>query len=185
MNDELSRELTTLEYTILGLLSITPLTGYSVIGALEKGSYRLSTSTGSIYPALKRLERHNVIAGELEAVYETRPRKVYKLTPLGGELLDAWLREPLSLSEILEERDIALTKFLFLEKRVSREEVLAWLDAFEKATDSYDATHRIWYDVQMDVSSVHQQLVIEASMMELNMQRAWIKLARERLAGTA
>ena len=76
MNDELSRELTILEYTILGLLSICPLTGYSVIGALEKGSYRLSTSTGSIYPALKRLERHNIIAGELEAVYETRPRKV-------------------------------------------------------------------------------------------------------------
>jgi DNA-binding PadR family transcriptional regulator len=185
MNDELSRELTTLEYTILGLLSVAPQTGYSIIGALEKGSYRLSTSTGSIYPALKRLERHNIVCGELEAVYETRPRKVYKLTPLGGELLDAWLREPLSLSEILEDRQVALTKFLFLEKRVSREEVLAWLEAYEKATDSYDVTHRIMFDAQMSLSSVHQQLVIEASMMELNMQRAWIKLARERLASTA
>lgn len=181
MNGEMTRELTVLEYTILGLLSTGPQTGYSVIGALEKSAHSTSASSGAVYPALKRLERHGIIEGELEAIYETRPRKVYRLTSIGERLLDEWLRAPLSQTEVLEERGIVLSKFLFAEKRLARAEVIEWLNAYEKATDTYDATRRIFFDMTMSVSSPHQQLILEATRMELDMQRAWIKVARRRL----
>jgi DNA-binding PadR family transcriptional regulator len=180
-SSDLERELTTLEHIVLGLIGEEPQSGYSIISALESGTHRWSASPGSIYPILKRLEKLGCIAGELEMVYETRPRKMYRLMPLGEQLLDAWLRGPLSWSEVLDERDIALTKFLFMENRLSREEVLAWLDNYEKLTESYDAPRRVFHEALMKGSSLHKQLIHEVTLMELNMQRTWIQMARARL----
>lgn len=181
MPPDLERDFTPLEYIVLGLISIEPQSGYSIISTLETGVSRWSASPGSIYPILKRLEKQALIEGELEIVYETRPRKMYRLTPSGGSALDDWLRGPLRWSEVLEERDIVLIKFLFMEKRLPRADVLAWLDAYESLTDSYDAQQRVFYEVLMTGSSLHQQLIHEITLMELNMQRTWIQLARRRL----
>jgi DNA-binding PadR family transcriptional regulator len=175
------RELTTLEYIVLGLIGESPQSGYSIISALESGTHRWSASPGSIYPILKRLEKQGFIEGELEMVYETRPRKMYSLSETGGAILDAWLRGPLRDSEILDERDIVLLKFLFAEKRLSRQEVLDWLDQYEMRTESFNIQNRIFYELTMSESTLHQQLIHEITLMEINMQRTWIQLARQRL----
>jgi len=178
---ELDRNLTTLEHIVLGLIGEAPQSGYSIISALEAGTHRWSASPGSIYPTLKRLEKQGCIVGELELIYETRPRKMYQLTALGERLLNAWLREPLPWSEVLDERDIVLIKFLFMEKRLSRKEVLAWLDTYERLTEAYDAPRRVFHEALLKGSSLHQQLIHEVTLMELNMQRTWIQMARRRL----
>lgn len=175
------RDLTTLEYIVLGLISEAPQSGYSIISALETGMHRWSASPGSIYPILRRLEKQGLIVGELELIYETRPRKMYKLMPLGEQILDDWLRGPFRETEALDERDIALIKFLFAEKRLSRAEVIAWLDEFERVTDSIDFQRRIFYELALNESSLHQQLIHQITMMELDMQRTWIQTARRRL----
>ena len=183
--DEIRRELTTTEYIILGLINNAPQTGYGIIGTLETIASRWSASSGAIYPALKRLERQGLISGTVEMVHEARGRKVYQITPDGLDALDSWLRTPVDANEIIGERDMALVKFLFAEKRLTREEVLAWLDAYERSAEIYNATHSLWHQAMMSVASVHQQLVEEATQMELNMQRSWIQLARERLGAAA
>ncbi len=180
---ELERDLTTLEYIVLGLIGEAPQSGYSIISTLETGTHRWSASPGSIYPVLKRLEKQELILGELEIVYETRPRKMYRLTVSGEALLDAWLRGPLKESEVMDERDIVLVKFLFAEKRLSRQEVLNWLDEYEKRTEAFDVRRRIFYELTQSESSLHQQLIHEATMMEINRQRTWIQMARHRLEG--
>ncbi len=181
MSNEASRTLTTLEYVVLGLIGMEPQSGYSLITFFEAGVYRWSASPGSIYPMLKRLEQQGIIAGRLEMEYETRPRKMYTLTSLGESLLDEWLRAPLTSTEIGQERDIVLLKFLFAEKRLTRAEVIAWLDAYEKATDTYIMMANMQRDPKAKVWSVHQQLLIEQSLMELEMQRSWIQMALKRL----
>jgi DNA-binding PadR family transcriptional regulator len=181
MASELERELTTLEHIVLGLIGEGPQSGYSIISTLETGVHRWSASPGSIYPILKRMEKLGCIAGVLEIVHETRPRKMYTLTPLGEELLDAWLRAPLPWNEVLDERDVVLIKFLFMEKRLTRAEVLAWLDEYERLTEQYDAPRRMFHEALMSGSSLHQQLIHEVTLMELNMQRTWIQVARRRL----
>jgi DNA-binding PadR family transcriptional regulator len=181
MGNELERELTTLEYIVLGLIGEGPQSGYSIISALEIGTHRWTASPGSIYPILKRLEKLGCIEGELEIIYETRPRKIYRLTALGEELLINWLRAPLPWNEVLDERDVVLIKFMFMEKHLAREQVLAWLDEYERLTESYDAPRRAFYEVLIRGSSLHQQLIHEVTLMELNMQRTWIQVARRRL----
>lgn len=181
MTTEMKRELTTTEYIILGLINSAPQTGYGIIGTLENVTSRWSASAGAIYPALKRLERQGLIEGTVEMVHEVRGRKVYRITPAGETLLDNWLRSPLAPNDILGERETALIKFLFAEQRLPREEVLAWLDTYEEGAATYDATHSLWQKAMLNVASLHQQLVVEATQMELNMQRSWIQRARERL----
>jgi len=179
MSDQVRRELTTTEYVILGLLSSAPQTGYTIIHTLEMADSGWSASSGSIYPALRRLERLGVIQGDIEVTHATRLRKVYAITALGESALDSWLRSVPRVD--LSNHDIPLIKFLFAERRLSRAEVLRWLDDYEHCMDAFEGTHRAWHSAQFGVSSVHQQLLLEATMMQWKMQRDWIQLARQRL----
>ncbi len=43
--------------------------------------------------------------------YETRPRKVYRLTQLGEGLLDAWLRLVPRMRPYYQEREIAMWRY--------------------------------------------------------------------------
>jgi DNA-binding PadR family transcriptional regulator len=191
MAKDLERELTTLEYLVLGLISMEPQSGYSIISTFESGRYRWSGSPGSVYPILKRLEKQRILVSELEVVHETRPRKIYSLAPLGEEILDDWLRSPLTRNEVMVERDLVLMKFLFAERRLSRQEVLAWLDAYAEETENYHSFFSIspplYGDDDPDIvqhRTPHTKLINEAVHMELSMQREWIKLAKEQLMDT-
>jgi DNA-binding PadR family transcriptional regulator len=191
MSAKHERDLTLLEYVVLGLISIEPKTGYTIISYFEDGAYSWSASPGSVYPLLKRLESQNIIAGQLEMEHETRPRKVYSLTPLGEQLLDEWLIIPPNAAPILEERDKAAWKFLFMGRRFSTPQVIKWLDAYEEKLMLSSAIRGQFRDltrVAMEDAgiselraSVHQQLLLEQNIMEINMQRMWIQMARERL----
>ncbi len=78
------RDLTTMEYVILGLLSAAPQSGYTLIHTMEMTESRWRVSSGAIYPALKRLEHRGLIAGEIAPSDNIRQRKVYHVTG-GGE----------------------------------------------------------------------------------------------------
>lgn len=176
------RPLSTLEYIVLGLISEAPQSGYSIIATLENGTQRRWTaSPGSIYPILKRLEKEKYITGELEQVYETRPRKMYTLAPTGEQAMREWILAPLTWDEVLNDREIVLIKFLFAEKFLARDEVTAWLDRYEEQTTTYDGPKRLFYQTLINASTLHQQLIYELTLLDLNMQRTWIQMARRRL----
>jgi DNA-binding PadR family transcriptional regulator len=59
------RELTTLEYVVIGLIGYEPQSGYSIVSYFEDRDSSWSASPGSIYPMLKRLEKLGVIDGAL------------------------------------------------------------------------------------------------------------------------
>jgi DNA-binding PadR family transcriptional regulator len=181
MNAKITRDLTTLEYIILGLLGTSPQSGYSIMGTLETGVHRWKAGAGAIYPALKRLERHEIISSKLEVVNETRSRKIYSLTPEGEELLDHWLKEPPSPGRAPDEFDLLLVKFLLGEPRLTREEVLALLDTNEKHMRNDDDQLRVLVGLAISIFSPHQILMYEATMMDRIMRYQWIKRARRRI----
>jgi DNA-binding PadR family transcriptional regulator len=183
MSQEAERELTTLEYIVLGLTAQEPQSGYSIITAFASNLYRWSASPGSVYPMLKRLEHQGLLISELEAVHETRPRKMYRPTSLGLETLDEWLRRPLTKREVSIERDVMLLKFFFMENRLSRPEIFTWLDAYEQDTNHYAIMLTTSPTTHPEAAgySLHYQLIVEAGLIEIDMQRAWIQVARRRL----
>lgn len=80
--------------TILGLLAIRPRHGYELLESFRKNDqlarvWKLSTS--QLYAVLKRLERHQWIAGREVLTLNAPPRTEYALTAAGEVQLDQWL----------------------------------------------------------------------------------------------
>lgn len=78
-----------LDVLLLAALEGGPQHGYAVKEALRSGSDgRFDLPTGTIYPALHRLERAGLIAGHWSIV-DGRRRRTYRLTPAGTKRLHA------------------------------------------------------------------------------------------------
>lgn len=182
------RELTPLEYVILGLISLKPQSGYDIVSTFEDGSYSWSASPGSVYPVLKRLEQQGFIGGELEMEHETRPRKVYTLTDDGARILDDWLREIPGMRPFYQEREMSLLRFQFMERRLSQEDIITWIDGYLDAVRYASAVSQVYIDpikkaMKEDplTYSRHAHLLMEAYIMEINTLRTWLELARNRI----
>jgi DNA-binding PadR family transcriptional regulator len=77
-----------LDGLILGVLEAEPLHGYGVMEVLRSRSQgALDLPSGSIYPALRRLELSGLVRGRWSVV-DGRRRRTYQLTALGRQVLD-------------------------------------------------------------------------------------------------
>lgn len=77
-----------LEYSILLHVAKKAMYGYDLISAINKWEV-LSTSEGTMYPLLRRLEKESLIKSYWqETVPGVPPRKYYCLTPEGTEMLE-------------------------------------------------------------------------------------------------
>src|SRR5690349_22694226 len=94
-----------LDALLLAVLEPGPQHGYAVIEALRAGSDgALELPTGTVYPALHRLERAGLIASDWQTVGGRR-RRAYHLTPRSEE----------HTSELQSRRDLVCR--LLLEKK--------------------------------------------------------------------
>ena len=97
-----------LDALLLAILEPGPQHGYAVIEALRTGSGgALDLPTGTVYPALHRLERAGLIAGSWSADTGRR-RRSYTLTKAGRHALDTqrsqWRQFSGAVSAVLDAR---------------------------------------------------------------------------------
>jgi len=78
----------TLDLLVLETLRWGPQHGYGIAQAIEAGSSDvLQVDTGSLYPALHRLERQKLITAKWELSQNKQRTRVYRLTPAGRRQL--------------------------------------------------------------------------------------------------
>jgi PadR family transcriptional regulator, regulatory protein PadR len=78
-----------LDALILAVVEHEPRHGYAIAEALaERSGGTLDLPTGTLYPALRRLERAGRLASEWSTV-GGRERRTYRLTPAGRRALKA------------------------------------------------------------------------------------------------
>lgn len=97
-----------LDVLLLATLDAGPRHGYAVIEALREGSAgRFDLPTGTVYPALHRLERAGLVTGDWSVV-DGRRRRTYRLTPAGRARIRAeragWRDFAAAVSAIVEPR---------------------------------------------------------------------------------
>ena len=95
-----------LDGLLLAVLERGPTHGYAVMEALRRhsgGAFDLPT--GTVYPALRRLERAGLILGTWDEA-SGRRRRVYELTPAGARVLAAergsWRQFAAAVTALLE-----------------------------------------------------------------------------------
>ena len=95
-----------LDGMLLAALEPGPRHGYGIMEALRAGSGgQFDLPTGTVYPALHRLERAGLVAGTWSRAGGRR-RRVYELTPAGRRMLDAergtWRQFSAAVTALLE-----------------------------------------------------------------------------------
>ena len=97
----------TLSMLILKTLALEPMHGYGIAVRLEqmsKGTFRINA--GSLFVALRRLQREGLIKNEWKATENSRRAKYYTLTQQGRRRLDSetreWGRQVAAITRILE-----------------------------------------------------------------------------------
>lgn len=177
---------TTLEHALLGLLALSPMTGYDILQIFtETPMMMFSSSPGSIYPALSRLEDRGWLRSETERDSDTRARRTYHVTPDGEEILDAWLARPPSLEEMSDGARETMLRFSVMEPRRSRGEVLAFLERFREVLGVYleDLEARL-ADLEA-LDAIHPALALKCGVMGFRSQIEWVEQAIERIERAA
>ena len=97
----------TLDMLILKTLALEPLHGYGIqirIQQISKGVFQVNP--GSLFPALRRLERGGWLKPEWKATENNRRAKYYALTERGRRELknetQEWARQTAAIARILE-----------------------------------------------------------------------------------
>lgn len=132
------QSLTTLEYGLLGLISLAPMSGYDVHKAFATTPLaHFSSSPGAIYPALRRLERRGLLQATLDRTTETRPRRVYSLTEAGNAALEAWLHQQVTREELVRGAGAPILRFSVAGGRLSPQEVVIYLEGYRRVVEAY------------------------------------------------
>jgi len=120
--------MTPLSYALLGLVRMQPRSGYALRKVFETtplGDY--SSSPGSIYPALKSLEKSGMV--QARDARDVRGKGLYHLTAAGEDALHKWLRAPVGdLGE-------AMLRFAFFGAD-DLDAIPPFLDSFEAAAEA-------------------------------------------------
>jgi PadR family transcriptional regulator, regulatory protein PadR len=95
-----------LDALLLATLEAGPRHGYAIIDAVRVASAgRIDLPTGTIYPALHRLERAGLVTSSW-STGQTRPRRTYKLTAAGRRALgterSAWQEFATAVTAVLQ-----------------------------------------------------------------------------------
>ncbi len=97
----------TLDMLVLRALQREPMHGYAIAQNIRTWSSEvLSVETGSLYPALHRLERQKWVKSEWKITESKQRAKYYQLTPLGKKQLAAdhqrWLQLVRAIGAIMD-----------------------------------------------------------------------------------
>jgi PadR family transcriptional regulator PadR len=110
-----SMKVGTVQLWLLLLLSDKPMYGYEIIRELERRfSGYWSPKTGTVYPALEKLEENQLVTGQIEFRDHGPDRKHYAITDRGKEELKASMAQWAKMTEMIDtyrETHQALFKF--------------------------------------------------------------------------
>jgi DNA-binding PadR family transcriptional regulator len=171
--------ITRLGYALLGLIKSGPRSGYALRMVFETTPLSTySSSPGSIYPALKALEKAGLVAQRPP----TGTKRVFHLTEEGEAALLAWLRAPVEEEEIGKRLDMALLRFAFLEGQEDRAATLAFLDSFEAAARARAASLEEFLAGEAGTAlSLQSRIAVEHGLKTTLCSADWAADARRRL----
>jgi DNA-binding PadR family transcriptional regulator len=170
---------TTLGYAILGIL-LQPMTGYGVRKVFKltpMGEY--SSSPGSIYPALKRLEKEFLIEQYIDFEKSVSGKKLFRLTTSGRKTIKNWCLRQADLSDVQKRMNELMLRFVFMEFFVDTDDVIKFLRSVKKNTDIYIEQLVSYYEKDKISIPLHASLALEQGIEMIRANSLWAQHAIE------
>jgi DNA-binding PadR family transcriptional regulator len=174
--------LSTLSLAVLGLISQRPLTGYDirkVFATTPMGHF--SSSPGTIYPALKRIEKARWVRGRAGQSKTRRERVVYEITPQGREVLRRHLSQPVTRDEVIWHMDDLMMRFAFMDGVIGCEGTVRFLREFASQIDAYVIVLRGYLGSVKDIMPPCGTLAMEQGIQSYEMNAQWARRAIQEL----
>ncbi len=150
---------TLLDYAILGLIQNTAMTGYRIRKAFEEtalGNY--SSSPGTIYPALKRMEKLQLVR---KVALDNSKKALFEISPSGIASLKAWLTRPVTKEDAEKKVDELLLRFAFMETLAAPEQKIHFLTSFKDKLVIYTRELAHYLDQESEKMPLHGRLAVE------------------------
>lgn len=128
-------KVTDLDYAILGLLAGGGLSGYRIRKIFEEtalGNY--SSSPGSLYPALKRLESYSLAKKQVKS---NSAQGLYLISEKGRNLLEKWLFKPITRNDVVRNSEVIVLRVAFMDVSKDRKQKLIFLESYRNAIKGY------------------------------------------------
>ena len=99
-----------MEYLILGLLVLSPMTGYELQQFIRKNLALIcSHSAGSVQTALSKLEKDGKVTAS-EASEGRRRKKIFSITDAGRSAFSSWVAQPMQADKV---KNMELSRLFF------------------------------------------------------------------------
>ena len=170
---------TVLDFAILGLLRSTPLTGYRIRKLFEEtalGNY--SSSPGTIYPALKRLEKNELV---VKTIPKGSAKSQFQITSRGMSVLKDWLLKSIEKKEVEKNTDELLLKFAFMESLINKKQIIDFLISFRNLLKVYIKELQVFYEMESANMPLHGRLAFQHGIDSNKVTLTWCKKALSQL----
>lgn len=170
---------TLLDYAILGLIQETPLSGYAIRKLFEEtalGNY--SGSPGTIYPALKRLQKFELVKKQTQGA---KGKSCFEITTQGIQMLKDWFLKPLEKPDIVNGTDELLLRFGFMESLVDRAQRINFLTSFRNLLNTHIKELQAFYNNESDKMPLHGRLAFQYGIESNKTTLKWCKKAISQL----
>ena len=173
-NNEISKP-TLLDYAILGLIQDQPLSGYAIRKLFEEtalGSY--SSSPGSIYPALNRLQKFDLVKKNAQG---KTAKTCFEITTKGILTLQKWFSKPIEKIEVEKKTDELLLRFGFMGTLVDKKQKINFLTSFRDLLNIYIKELQAYYTKESNNMPLHGRLAFQYGIDSNKTTLKWCKKA--------
>ena len=170
---------TLLDYAILGLIQDQPLSGYAIRKLFEEtalGNY--SSSPGTIYPALKRLQKFELVKKNEQG---KTGKTCFEITTNGIQILQNWFLKPIEKIEVVKKTDELLLRFGFMEARVDKKQRIHFLTSIQNILNIYIKELQAFYDKESHNMPLHGRLAFQLGIDSNKTTLKWCKKAISQL----
>jgi DNA-binding PadR family transcriptional regulator len=174
-----------LDHALLGLLHEKPQSGYALRKLFATSPMgHFSDSPGSIYPALRRLERQGLITGVAEGK-SLRPRQVFRLTPSGMSELRNWLSAPVTRDELVHGGGDVMLRFAFVGQLLGPARTSEFIAQLATVLEEYVEELERFHAQQGPGMLLVPRLALESGITLYRAQRDWARRTARQLEGPA
>lgn len=176
------KKTTTLDYIILGLIQKEPLTGYRIRKTFEDTALgNFGGSPGTIYPALKRLEKNKLI---LKQKVQESTKSNFYITAGGLEQLRFWLETLPTTGDVQKNMQLLVLKFAFMDPMISKEKKVEYLEAMKFELEGYLKELEHYFRKEKNSMPQSGRIAFEHGLLSYRTGVEWCMLAKHHLTGS-